>query len=236
MREHLDEPVRLGTVAPLGAIVAGAQERAPHTPPAPASTVEDDAEREERQSAQRAVRESTWRARLPRRYATANLRALREQQHPVRLLAWLMATPGTDEKALNLLLTGPSRRGKTYAAYALGNSYVEHGGYAVAWSLADLNAALRPGGDEAAYDRVTSVDLLVLDDLGREQVSAWTLEQLQRVLDHRNREGLRTVMTTNLGHTALVERYGDPIVQRMLDDCRVLKVEGEHIDGGEAGW
>lgn len=124
----------------------------------------------------------------------------------------------------------------TYAAYALGNAYVGSGGNAVAWSLADLNAALRPDGDDTAYDRVTSVALLVLDDVGREQVSAWTLEQLQRILDHRNREGLRTVFTTNLDRAGLTERYGEPIVARMLDDCQVIRVNGEPIDGGETTW
>lgn len=213
---------------PLGAVLSEAKARAADAEPVPASTREDDEEAAERHAIQRAAREATWRARLPRRYAGATLATLRAQQQPQALAEWLSGG------GLNLLLTGMSRRGKTYAVYALGNAYVEAGGHAIAYSLADLNAALRPDGDPTAYDRVTGVGLLVLDDIGREQVSAWTLEQLQRILDHRNREGLRTAMTTNLGHAALEERYGDPILQRILDDCVVRTIAGEKIGG--AAW
>jgi DNA replication protein DnaC len=246
MRERMHEPIRFADALerespqegpmPLGALVAGARERAADATPGPADTVESAEDAEVRRQRQRVARESVWRARLPRRYATASLDALRPQQNPVMVRAWLAATVGGEPNALNLLLAGPSRRGKTFAVYALGNAYVADGGHAVSWTLADLNAALRPDGDPTAYDRVTTVGLLVLDDVGREQVSAWTLEQFQRILDHRNREGLRTAMTTNLVRASLTERYGEPIVARMLDDCRVLRVDGDPIDGGETTW
>lgn len=244
MKGHDPVPLRVGDALrmedagpmPLGKIVAQVRERFADTEPIEADTVEPPEDAAERLNRQREARESLWRSRLPRRYANASLRALRDQQSPSQLAVWLAAEVGVTDRALNLLLAGPSRRGKTYAAYALGNTHVAEGGHAVAWSLADLNAALRPDGDDTAYDRVTSVALLVLDDVGREQVSAWTLEQLQRILDHRNREGLRTVFTTNLDRAGLTERYGEPIVARMLDDCQVIRVNGEPIDGGETTW
>jgi hypothetical protein len=218
MRERMHEPIRFADALerespqegpmPLGALVAGARERAADATPGPADTVESAEDAEVRRQRQRVARESVWRARLPRRYATASLDALRPQQNPVMVRAWLAATVGGEPNALNLLLAGPSRRGKTFAVYALGNAYVADGGYAVSWTLA----------------------------VGREQVSAWTLEQFQRILDHRNREGLRTAMTTNLVRASLTERYGEPIVARMLDDCRVLRVDGDPIDGGETTW
>jgi DNA replication protein DnaC len=240
MHRHAPEPVRAALEdagpMPFGKIMAEVRDRFGDVEPAPAETVEPAEDAAERQRRQQEAREWVWRGRLPRRYVNASLDALRPQQRPALLRDWLALAVGEDPKALNLLLAGPSRHGKTFGVYALGNTYVAEGGYAAAWSLADLNAALRPDGDDTAYHRATGVGLLVLDDIGREQVSAWTLEQLQRVLDHRNREGLRTASTTNLGYDGLVERYGDPIVQRLLDDCTVLKVSGERIDGGEMTW
>lgn len=228
-------PARVGTVMDnLGGIAARLRDT--DAEPAPPADVETPDERDARLDRQHAARRAAWLERLPSRFTQASLDTLRDQQAPHLLRDWLDREPGTDPRALNLVLVGESRLGKTYAAYALGNAHVAAGGYAVAWTLADLNAALRPDGDPTAYDRVVGAGLLLLDDVGREQVTAWSLEQVQRLLDARNRERRRTVATTNLGYDTLVERYGDPVVERLLDDAEIVKVTGEPISGGPNPW
>jgi DNA replication protein DnaC len=184
----------------------------------------------ERRARQDAGRRLAWARRLPKRYSNARLADVKPDQDPDHKVSrWLT----TDH--LTLLLTGEAGLGKTHCAYAIGHAAVDRGMWAVAWTMADLNAALRPGGDEAAYAEVTECDLLLLDDLGREKITDWTLEVLQRVLDHRNRERKRTIVTTNLGYDrtttalmapGLLERYGDPIVSRLMDDAVIAKVAG----------
>lgn len=194
--------------------------------PGERDVVESDEDRAERLARQAAAKNAQWRHRLPTRYAAASLDSLVEQQDPEgRVRGWL------DSAAVTLVLAGPADHGKTYAGYAVGNEAVARGYYALAWTVADLNAALRPGADlpERTYERAVGCDLLLLDDLGREQVTAWSLEQLQRILDARNRERRRTVVTTNLSYEQVADRYGSPVAGRLIDDAIIVKIEGERL-------
>jgi len=201
----------------------------------PPSHVETPEDRDRRLRRQAAGKRAAWEKRLPKRYATANLAELHAQQDPGRLVSgWLAGGH------LNLLLHGLASRGKTHAAYAVCADALAKGMHVVAWTMADLNAALRPGAEAEsdAFREVTTCEVFLLDDLGREKVTDWTLEQLQRVLDARNRGRLRTVVTTNLGYDmtttaggapGIIERYDKPIADRLMDDTVVVKVEGDNL-------
>jgi DNA replication protein DnaC len=72
----------------------------------------------------------------------------------------------------------------------------------------------------------------VLDDLGRERVTDWWVEQLQRIVDSRCGNERRLVVTANAtadpraAYDELVARYGDPIVERILDGGGVIVLDG----------
>lgn len=185
-------------------------------------------------------RRSRWERRLPARYRDVTLTDLTPEQDQGRVGQWL------DHRSLVLLLAGHPGTGKTHAAYAVGNAavYRDDPLWAVAYTAADLNAALRPGGEREAYREASECGLLILDDLGREQVTEWTIEQLHRVLDVRNRERRRTVVTTNLPYDDrgfswdrapagsppppnLLGRYGSPLLDRLMDDAAVVALRGE---------
>ena len=63
--------------------------------------------------------------------------------------------------------------------------------------------------DDAPYslneliDRLCSVDLLHIDDVGAEQSSAWVLEQLYTIVNTRYEDGKAVLLTTNLDHDEL---------------------------------
>ena len=182
-----------------------------------------------------------WERRLPVIYREASLAGLLPSQDKEgRVSGWL-----DRPDSLTLLLHGEADKGKTYCLYAVGAAAVARGITTIAYTAADLNAAMRPGGDEMAYERVTTCDLLLLDDLGRESVSAWSLEQLQRIIDHRTREGLRQVVTTNLPYDGrltederqrrvperegLVERYGTPVAGRLTYQTTFVRIDGASL-------
>lgn len=181
--------------------------------------VDDAADRLGRQLAARTAR---WHARLPARFATAALADVTDEQDPGRQARrWL-----TRPESRTLLLAGEPDRGKTHLAYAVGAAALTAGRWVEAWTAADMLATLRPGGDDTLLDRLAAVDLLILDDLGREQVTSWSLEQLQRLLDARSRECRRQLVTTNLTYAQVTERYGSPIAGRLVDTATVVRVEG----------
>ena len=68
--------------------------------------------------------------------------------------------------------------------------------------------ASRLGFDEDAIWRLRQARVLVLDDLGTENLhDAWR-PHFDGLLDYRHGESRKTVLTTNLDHRAFFERYG----------------------------
>jgi DNA replication protein DnaC len=182
---------------------------------------------QEREDMRRTATESRtrlWLARVPSRFATASADDLTPEQNPGdRVRRWW-----AERDVLTLVLRSEQPGvGKTHAAYAVGNLAVADGAWATAWTMVTLNDAFRPGNDPTAYDVACECDLLVLDDLGRERVTEWTLERLQGLLDARWRNRKRTIITTNLDGPTFVSRYGDPIVDRVRDEAWTITVTGQ---------
>lgn len=211
---------------------------AANLPPLAAILAEADrAELEAIRARQAANRSAVYARRRPSRYAAASYDTLRPNQDPKGMIsAWRERGPRA------LVIAGPARTGKTTAAYAIANDSHAQGEWVMVWTAADLSASLKPDGEPLAFDYATTCSLLVLDDLGRERVTDWWLEQLQRVVDIRCANERRLVVTTNSGATAeaayedLVSRYGDPIVERLIDDGGVVVLDGPAVRQVVTEW
>lgn len=184
--------------------------------------IESPAEREERILAGQAVRRAQWERRCPPEFYQARLDTLYATQHPGTLRLWLERS---DTRTLVLWST-QNGNGKSTAAYAVGWAAVERGMWALAWTMPELNNALRPGGDPDVWDAAVGCDLLVIDDLGKERETEWTLEQLHMLIDARWRDGKRTVVDTNLPGDQVVARYGSAIASRLSDDAKIIEFTG----------
>lgn len=175
-----------------------------------------------------ANRNAMYARRRPSRYAEASYGTLLEHQlKGGKVERWWDSGPRA------LVLAGPARRGKTTAAYAIANDVQARNVWTATWTAADLSAALKPdSGEPLAYEYATTCGLLVLDDLGRERVTDWWLEQLQRIVDARCANGRRMIVTTNHGTSVddamdqLAQRYGTPVVERLIDDGAALYFDG----------
>ncbi|GAB2859216.1 hypothetical protein GCM10022221_68480 [Actinocorallia aurea] len=209
---------------------------------------------------QRAVyRLARYTAQRPAGLDNTRLDALHPQQDPDgRATGWL------DSSHKTLLLMGPSGHGKTWAAYAIANAAAERGEWVEAWSATTLQRELGPLPVHAARDtvraharerlteRLADVPLLLLDDLGAEDLTGWggsTGEQwraaLLDILTARDAApGLRLIVTLNGADTlhlppadrpaararatgVLSDRYGARIVTRLQRDCIGAWIEGD---------
>lgn len=198
-------------------------------PVAPAPMRETEEDRTEREALSRLHRHNRYFRRLPKRYAGALLDDLHptEQDPDGKVSRWLASGHQT-----LLLASAQPGLGKTHAAYAVGSHAVNDGLTVEAYTAMELLSALRPNPrepDEPArvLDDVLTCDLLVLDDLGRENATPWAQEQVHHVLDARLRDERRTVITTNLTADEMGERYGYPLLDRVLDGAVIVKVTGE---------
>jgi DNA replication protein DnaC len=125
---------------------------------------------------------------------------------------WLYGDPGT---------------GKTTLAMLVSKRALELGHSVAIYSLPKLLARIRrtydsePGGDSylAFFERLTSVDLLHIDDLGAEKRSDWVLEQLYALINERYESEQSILVTTNLDEPELKEQIGSRTVSRLVEMC-----------------
>jgi DNA replication protein DnaC len=144
-----------------------------------------------------------------------------------------------------LWFTGDFGTGKTTLAMLISRTAIEANHTVAIYSLPRLLGMLRdtfrdnaPYSLEQLIDRLCSVELLHIDDVGAEQTSAWVLEQLYAVINTRYEDRGAMVLTTNLieetrrrppdvpedqfddRHDALLrEQIGDRTVSRLYEMC-----------------
>ena len=139
------------------------------------------------------------------------------------------------ERGRGLWLFGDTGTGKTTLAMLVSKAVLE-AGYSVAiYSLPKLLARIRrtydsePGGDSytSFFERLTSVDLLHIDDLGAEKRSDWVLEQLYALINERYEAQRSVIVTTNLPHGELEEQIGGRTVSRLTQICDEVALFGD---------
>lgn len=130
----------------------------------------------------------------------------------VRALAAAERLADPDDTILWVTLLGKRGRGKSHLAIAVCRRWINHGHAAVyayiPHYLAKMKASV--GSDSGEYNRLydiaCTVEMLILDDLGVEVSTPWAGETLDTIVTYRHNEGLRTMVTSNLGLDQLPPR------------------------------
>lgn len=141
-----------------------------------------------------------------------------------------------------LWLFGDTGTGKTTLGMLVSKAALEAGHSVAIYSLPKLLARIRrtydaePGGDSylSFFERLTSVDLLHIDDLGAEKRSDWVLEQLYALINERYEAERSVLVTTNLRHEELEDQIGPRTVSRLNQMCDEIEVFGGDARYGKA--
>ncbi len=126
------------------------------------------------------------------------------------------SVPGT-----NIAFTGDSGMGKKYLTALILRRAIEAGEFCVcvpAYALARLFEEERFSRSEYAadeLDRIKAASLLIIDELGTEQTTAYSVAALLEILDSRLADGLTTVVTTGLSENELAARYNPELLLRI---------------------
>lgn len=103
-----------------------------------------------------------------------------------------------------LLLLGGYGCGKTHLAAAVANQAVREGVPTLFLTVPDLLDWLRysygstESNFEERFEEIRNIRLLVLDDLGTQNATAWAQEKLYQIINYRYTNRLPLVVTTNL--------------------------------------
>lgn len=142
--------------------------------------------------------------------------------------AWVQAY--RDGGRAPLVILGTVGTGKTWLAAAIARDLMinSHPVPVTFITVADLLAVLRPTpGLDVDIQQFILAPVLVLDDLGSENQTPWTQEQMYRLSHARYHEGRPTVVTSNLTGDEIKDTYESRTVQRLFGGARLIELAGE---------
>jgi DNA replication protein DnaC len=139
------------------------------------------------------------------------------------------------EEGRGLYFCGGIGAGKTHLAVAVMNKLMQKERVpalfvTVPEFLDNLRGAyMIPGRDlDEWMDAVKNADLLVLDDLGSEKPTEWVRERLFVIVNHRYREALPTIFTSNVGAQDLFTQLGERTASRIVAMCgESIRIEAD---------
>lgn len=167
-------------------------------------------------------------AGIPARYRSATLDVFRLERGKT---AGLEAARTWDRRK-SIVLWGQVGTGKTHLGCGMLLGLLAQGLPARFVSVAQFMDELKARFDEGAkeqsqayFDRIAHEHVLMLDDLGKEQDTPWTRERVSTLIDRRYQSQGPTILTTNLKHIEIAERYGAHLADRLYD-WRWLEIGG----------
>ncbi len=140
------------------------------------------------------------------------------------------------ENSRNMLLQGAPGLGKTHLSLAIAKSVIDKGCGVVYVSAPDILSRLENehfrGFESSMTDSekiLIECDLLILDDLGTEFQTKFTVSEIYRILNTRMLCSKPTIISTNLSLKDLERAYDVRTVSRILGMYSILSFTGKDI-------
>jgi DNA replication protein DnaC len=126
-----------------------------------------------------------------------------------------------------LWFLGSAGTGKTTLAMLISRTTLEASRSVAIYSLPKLLSRIRRTYDADAgeqsyselFERLATVDLLHLDDLGAEKQTDWVLEQLYSLINERYERQRAVIATSNVEPDDLEDQLGIRVVSRLVEMC-----------------
>lgn len=141
-------------------------------------------------------------------------------------------------KSTNLFLNGRPGLGKTFLSACMARVVAEKG-FSVVYDMACSIFSVFEEHKFSKSEDLTSVrgeikrylesDLLIMDDLGTEMTTSFTLSTLYELLNSRLISGKKTIISSNLSLEELRARYTPQIMSRLEGEYQILKFYGSDI-------
>lgn len=135
----------------------------------------------------------------------------------------------------SLLFSGATGLGKTFLSACIARQIADRG-FSVMYETAirlfgdfETEKFGAQGGDGSLTRKYFDCDLLIIDDLGTEMTTQFTVSALYSVLNTRMMEGKPILISTNLLPEALETRYSPQIASRIVGTFRLIKFAGDDL-------
>lgn len=138
--------------------------------------------------------------------------------------------------AKSLLLMGSTGLGKTHLSLAIANEVIEKGYSVVYVSVPDILSKLESEHFSYGYSKEQEImkslldcDLLILDDLGTEFSTQFSITAIYNLFNTRINMGKPLIINTNLTIDELAKTYTRRFTSRLTGYCEVLEFIGNDI-------
>ncbi len=140
-----------------------------------------------------------------------------------------------DLQSLSVLMRGETGLGKTHLSLAIAGEVIEKNYGVIYGTVSNLLSSLerdhfkKDGEDKRTLEALLSCDLLILDDLGMEFSTGFSVASINNIINTRLLDGLPTIISTNLRLGDLSEKYGRSFTSRIIGEYRILEFRGDDI-------
>ena len=134
----------------------------------------------------------------------------------------------------NLILLGNTGLGKTHLSLSIAKEVISKG-FSVVYGPSD-NILSKIEKEHFSYssttpfkDNVLNCDLLILDDLGTEFLTQYTLSTIYNIINNRLISGKATIISTNFSIDELEKKYTPRVTSRILGSYTTKLLKGNDI-------
>jgi DNA replication protein DnaC len=155
----------------------------------------------------------------------------RKNMEEIASTAWNFIEKFSDSGE-NLLFFGGPGTGKTFLSNCIARELLDRGIFVVYRTSEELISDLKKirfEGDAELEEILLRCDLLIIDDLGSEQITDFSKTELFNFINRKLLKGNKMLISTNCGLETLVKLYSERISSRLLGEFTLCKFYGEDI-------
>ncbi len=142
------------------------------------------------------------------------------------------------ENNIGLIFYGDTGRGKSHISACIANALIDRGVRVIYRTEADMLDELFDATDKEAYtERLSSAELLIIDDFGTGRSTEYAVEQRKKIIDKRYYSAKPTIITTNYTPNAFDNPKSTDekrIFERIKAMAQFIEVKGENLRQNEA--
>ncbi len=154
------------------------------------------------------------RSRMSRKYTSCNFESFAvnnaNRKAKETAVSYVENFEEHSKNGVGLYLAGSCGTGKTHLSSAVALALMEKEHYVIAQSSVDILATIKDSYDRKCPEEELApymeCDVLIIDDLGKEACTPWSISMIYRIINRRYCDMKPTIITTNYDEEQLISR------------------------------